>query len=73
MPPPSSAGTKIKLVASVQPRLISSSVPMLAVPGCAETASDPKADPVVSAENTTARVVADTSFGRSPARAFITK
>ena len=46
---------------------------MLAVPGCAETASDPNAVPVVSAEKITARVVAELSRGAVPARQFITK
>ena len=58
---------------NVPPRLISSSLPMLAVPGCAESASDPKAVPVVSAEKITARAVGEARREDSPARQFITK
>lgn len=69
----SKAGTNNKLAISEQPRLSSNSNPMLAVPGCAERASEPNAVPVVSAENTTARAVGDASGARCPARQFITK
>ncbi len=69
----SNAGTKTRLATSVQPRLINSSAPIDAVPGCSERASEPKAVPVVSAENATARAVAEASICRRPARQFITK
>ena len=62
-----------RLASSVQPRLINNSVPMLAVPGCPDSASDPNADPVVRAENTMARAVAEPSGFRCPVRQFITK
>ena len=62
-----------RLANSVHPRLMSSTVPRLAVPGCPDKAKDPNAVPVVSAENTTARVVADVSRGGVPARQFMTK
>lgn len=55
----SSAGMKTRLATKVQPRLISSKSPMLAVPGCADNASEPNAVPVVNAENRIARAVAD--------------
>src|ERR1039458_9452574 len=58
----SSAGMNTRLASSVQPRLISSSLPMLAVPGCADNASEPNAVPVVSAENRIARAVAEPSI-----------
>ena len=57
----SSAGMKTRLATRVQPRLISSRSPMLAVPGCCDNASEPKAVPVVNAENRIARAVADPS------------
>ena len=47
--------------------------PMLAVPGWADSASEPNAVPVVSAENTMARAVAEPSSAVRPARQFITK
>lgn len=53
---------KTRLAIKVQPRLISSNVPMLAVPGCADSASEPNAVPVVKAENRMARAVADPSI-----------
>ena len=40
-----------RLASNVHPSEINSSFPMLDVPGCADSASDPKAVPVVSAEN----------------------
>jgi hypothetical protein len=52
---------KTRLATNVQPRLIISRTPMLAVPGCADSASDPNAVPVVNAENRIARAVADPS------------
>ena len=52
---------------------IISSSPMLAVPGCAESASEPKAVPVVNAENNTARAVAEPRNQCRRARQFITK
>jgi hypothetical protein len=61
-----------RVAASVQPRLISSRVPMLAVPGCADSASEPNAVPVVSAENTTAELVGEARSAFSPARQFMT-
>ena len=64
---------KTRLATSVQPRLISSNVPMLAVPGCCDSASEPNAVPVVSAENRIARAVAEPSIAARPARQFITK
>lgn len=69
----SSAGMKTRLATRVQPRLISSNVPMLAVPGCCDSASVPNAVPVVSAENKIARAVAEPSTATRPARQFITK
>lgn len=42
----------------VAPRLNSSNAPMEAVPGCRLKANEPKAVPVVSAENKIARAVA---------------
>jgi len=57
----SRAGMKMRLATRVQPRLISSRVPMLAVPGCPDSASEPNAVPVVSAENRIARAVAEPS------------
>ena len=53
---------KTRLATNVQPRLINSSRPMLAVPGCADSASEPNAVPVVKAENRIARAVADPSI-----------
>ena len=46
---------------------------MLAVPGCSDSASEPNAVPVVSAENTIARAVAEPRTACRPARQFITK
>ena len=46
---------------------------MLDVPGWREAAREPKAVPVVSAENTIARAVAELRKSRRPARQFITK
>ena len=43
----------MRVVATVQARLISNNTPMLAVPGWRDNASEPKAVLVVSAENTT--------------------
>ena len=57
----------------MQPRLVSSSHPMLAVPGWADSASAPNAVLVVSAENKTARAVGDPSTMTRRARQFITK
>lgn len=62
-----------RLATSVHSRLVISSVPMLAVPGCPDRASEPNAVPVVSAENSTARAVGDPSTEVCPARQFITK
>ena len=62
-----------RLAISVQPKLISSNVPMLAVPGWRDRANEPNAVPVVSAENRIARAVADPSIVVCPARQFITK
>jgi len=42
---------KTRLATKVQARLIISNVPILAVPGCFESASEPNAVPVVNAEN----------------------
>ncbi len=53
---------KTRLAPRVQPRLISSNVPMLAVPGCRDSAREPKAVPVVNAEKRIARAVADPSI-----------
>ncbi len=64
---------KVRLATSVQPRLISSSSPILAVPGWADSAREPKAVPVVSAENRIARAVAEPSMSVRPVRQFITK
>ena len=58
---------------SVQARLSTSNKPMLAVPGWCENASDPKAVPVVSAENRMARAVGEARNRCSPARQFMTK
>lgn len=69
----SKAGTKTRLATRVQPRLISNSSPIDAVPGWADNASEPNDVPVVRAENATARAVADPSISRRPARQFITK
>jgi hypothetical protein len=55
----SSAGMKTRLATRVQARLIRSSTPMLAVPGCPDSASEPNAVPVVKADNRIARAVAD--------------
>jgi len=52
---------KTRLATRVQPRLIISNTPMLAVPGCLDSASEPNAVPVVNAENNIARAVADPS------------
>jgi hypothetical protein len=60
-------------VTSVQPRLISSSVPMLDVPGWLLSASEPNAVPVVKAENRIARAVPVPRNRRWPSRQFITK
>ncbi len=46
---------------------------MLAVPGWAERAREPKAVPVVRAEKMTARAVGDSRGRRWPARQFMTK
>ena len=46
---------------------------MLAVPGCRDSASEPNAVAVVSAENTTARAVGVDRCAVAPARQFITK
>jgi len=69
----SCAGTKIKLATNVHPRLISSSWPIDAVPGCPDNASEPNDVPVVSAENITARAVAEASSQCRPDRQFITE
>lgn len=69
----SNAGTNTKLDTNVHPRLNSNSRPMLAVPGCIDSANDPNAVPVVNAENTTARATADRNGSRCPARQLITK
>ena len=69
----SSAGTNSSVVSSVQPRLSSSRSPMLAVPGCCDSASEPKAVAVVRAENSTARAVAEPRGCARPARQFMTK
>jgi len=68
-----SAGMKARLATRVQARLISNRVPMLAVPGWCDSASEPKAVPVVKAENRIARAVADPNIEVCPARQFITK
>ena len=67
------AGTKTKVATRVHPRLTRSSAPMLAVPGCRDSASEPNAVAVVRAENKTARAVAELSGALSPARQFMTK
>jgi len=64
---------KTRLATKVQARLIISNVPILAVPGCFESASEPNAVPVVNAENRIARAVAEPSIALCPARQFITK
>src|SRR6516162_10385129 len=69
----SRAGIKTRLATKVQPRLINSRVPMLAVPGCRESVSEPNAVPVVNAENRIARAVAEPNTVVWPARQFITK
>lgn len=69
----SRAGTKTRVATSVQPSDSSRSRPMLAVPGWCDAASDPKAVPVVSAENSTARAVGLDSGSLIPARQFMTK
>lgn len=51
-----------RLATSVQPRLMSNNRPMLAVPGCADSASEPNAVPVVKAEKRIARAVAEPSI-----------
>lgn len=61
------------LAIRVQQRLIRSRAPMLAVPGWPDSASEPNAVAVVSAENITARAVGDAKCDRSPARQFMTK
>src|SRR3984885_9032306 len=67
------AGTKTNVASSVQPRLIKRSSPMLAVPGCRDSASEPNAVAVVRAENKTARAVAELSGSLSAASQFMTK
>ena len=67
------AGTKISVVVTVQPRLISRRTPMLAVPGWRDKASDPNAVLVVRAENTIARAVAEPRKRVTPPRQFMTK
>ena len=62
-----------RLATRVHSRLVISSMPMLAVPGCADSASEPNAVPVVSAENRMARAVGEPSTATCPARQFITK
>src|SRR5271165_2196838 len=69
----SSAGTKSRLATNVQARLINRTSPIDAVPGCCDSASEPNEVPVVSAENATARAVAEASISGRPARQFITK
>ena len=69
----SSAGMNTRLAISVHPRLIRSNTPMLAVPGWPDSAREPNAVPVVSAENKTALAVAEASGVVTPARQFITK
>lgn len=68
-----SAGTKKKVASSVAPRLRRRSVPKVAVPRSAESASEPKAVPVVRAEKRIARAVAEVRNCRPPVRQFITK
>ena len=46
---------------------------MLAVPGCRDSANEPNAVLVVSAENSTARAVAEPRKRVAPLRQFITK
>ncbi len=46
---------------------------MLAMPRSCDSASEPNAVPVVSAENSTARAEADPTNARMPVRQFITK
>ena len=67
------AGTNINVATNVHPRDINSNNPILAVPGWAEAAKDPKAVPVVKAENRTALAVGDDKGFDSPSRQFITK
>ena len=67
------AGTNNKLATSVLARLINSKSPILAVPGWRDRAREPKAVPVVSAEKTTARVVAEPSGAMRPILQFMTK
>src|ERR1051325_5410758 len=62
-----------KYESSVKNRLVKSSQPMLAVPGCRDNANEPKAVPVVRAENRTARAVAEPKIAFCPARQFMTK
>jgi hypothetical protein len=69
----SKAGTNTRLARRVQPRLRRRRRPMLAVPGWAERAREPKAVPVVRAEKMTARAVGDSRGRRWPARQFMTK
>src|SRR5882762_8859567 len=66
-----SGGKNKKLATSVSHRLITRRSPMLVVPGCRNNAREPKAVPVVSAENRTALAIADANTAPSPARQFI--
>jgi phospholipid-binding lipoprotein MlaA len=70
---PSSAGSKISAHTSVHASEIIRILPMLAVPGCADSHRLPNALPVASAENSTARARLDCSRSVAPARHAITK
>src|SRR5262249_46030084 len=69
----SRAGNRTSVHARVQASSIESSSPKCDMPGYRESARLPKAEPVASAENTTARAVGDASGCRSPARQLATK
>ncbi len=69
----SNAGSNSNVVVTVENRLISSNTPMLAVPGCRDSASEPNAVAVVRAENRTARAVAVPRKLLMPLRQFMTK
>src|SRR5262249_55522126 len=69
----SRAGNRTSVHARVQASSIESSSPKCDMPGYRESARLPKAEPVASAENTTARAVGDASGCRSPTRQLATK
>src|SRR5690348_2914977 len=70
---PRSAGRKKSAVIKVQINAIASNSPMLAVPGWGESQRLPNAVDVVSALNTMARLVLDSSMWATPDRHATTK